>query len=319
MPKVTRHFAVILTALLMLCIGTSAVFGTGQPSTDGTDKDVTIAENSWKTDTSPVTLEIYMDAPYFTAWEETYWGEEPISKKWIAETGVDIDFVSAPDTEHSMLNLLIASSDLPDIIWADPNLAQVKEMATRGVIWPLNELAAKNAPKFMDHYDKRLIVYYRMLFDSMNFYVAPCFYMPGKFLETPWIVKNYAGTTVVQQLYEEMGSPTVKTADDYLKLLRQVKQKYPDMIPASSNRGASPGSDGGPRVIDKLLPVAGLAEKYFKIGSGWVRYWEHPDFLLVLKYANTLYTERLIDPAELTDKDEQIQAKIFSGRVFFRN
>ena len=229
---------------------------------------------------------------------------------------MDIDWVSAPDTEHSMLNLLTASSDLPDIIWADPKLPQIKEMATRGVIWALDELAEKNAPKFMDHYDKRIIVHYRMLFESMNFFVAPCFYMPGKFLDTPWIVKNYAGTTVVQQLYEELGSPKINTADDYLNLLRQVKKNYPDMIPASSARNASPGPDGGPRVIDKLLPVAGLAEKYFEVDGGWVRYWEHPDFLHVLKIANTLYNERLIDPAELTDKDEQIQAKIFSGRVF---
>lgn len=71
MPKATRHFTVLLM-VLMLCIGTSAVFGTGQSGDDGTDMDVTIADNSWETDTSPITLEIYMDAPWFTAWEETY-------------------------------------------------------------------------------------------------------------------------------------------------------------------------------------------------------------------------------------------------------
>jgi putative aldouronate transport system substrate-binding protein len=288
-----------------------------QTQTSKAEKEHAQPENSWEIDTSPVTLRLFFDKLVATANFEKYWGQDPVSKKWIEDTGVNIEFSYPPNTDHSKLNVMIASGDLPDMVYTTDDLIQVRELAKYDKIWALNELADMYAPGFIErNIDEHVLVAKRVKWDSMNLYAAPFYHTRARSLDSPYITKNMMGVVVIDKIYEELGSPQIKTIDDYLDLLRRVKENYPDMIPVQSNRGSSKDADGNPRMVFKTLPMAGLAARYYKDGDTYRKYWEHPNFIELLKFYNTLYNEDLIDKTEFTDNNEQLLAKEFSGRVF---
>ena len=68
--------------------------------------------------------------------------------------------------------------------------------------------------------------------------------------------------------------------------------------------------------MQAALPIAGLSQRYFDIDGTWVKYWEHPNFVALLRFANTLYTDGLLDPTEFTDSKSALKAKGFTGQVF---
>ena len=47
--------------------------------------------------------------------------------------------------------------------------------------------------------------------------------------------------------------------------------------------------------------------RFFKGDDGvWIKYWEHPDFVKVLQFANTLFNEQLVARTEFTEKQPQL-------------
>ena len=48
----------------------------------------------------------------------------------------------------------------------------------------------------------------------------------------------------------------------------------------------------------------GLSQRYFDLDGTWVKYWEHPNFVALLTFANTLYTEGLLDPTRVHRRQE---------------
>jgi hypothetical protein len=323
--KKVRAISVFFVAIMVL-FSAAACGNTSGNSNSGTSTIQTSAvseqsastqnteKKSWEKDTTPVTLKIFMDLPGLSL--PDYWGKDETSKKWIKETGINLEWICATDTQHSKLNVLLAGGDIPDLVYAQPTIPQIQQMAKEGGIWALNELAKTAAPNFMNNFDKHMIVNLRMLFKSNDIYMIPFNYIHTDKLDSPYVVKSMEVPTVSEKIYKEIGSPQIKSADDYLNMLRAVKKKYSDMTPCQINRNPGPDEDGNPNIIGKALGIAGLSEKYFKIGDGYVKYWQHPNFIKLLKFANTLYNEQLISSTELTDKKEQLWQNIASGKLF---
>ena len=180
------------------------------------------------------------------------------------------------------------------------------------MLWAYDDLATKfNDPDFlMRDMGKPIVTHIRMQFEEMKVYLAPTRFVHERYWGDPNITMALNGTTILKNIYEEVGSPAINDADDYVDLLRAVKAKYPDMIPAQSNRG------NDFRLVESLVPIAGLAQQYFKVDGRYVYYWQHPDFLKLLKLANTLTREGLVDPTEYTMQADQKNARSFSGKVF---
>lgn len=287
---------------------------TDQTSDTGTT-DEELPENSWEIDTSPVTLEIFVDMAGRDFNQN--WGKDEVSKKMIEETGVNIEFNIAPDNVHKKLNLLIAGDDLPDMVYWDTEVPHGKKLADNDRIYALNKLAEDaDAVNFMDNFGKHVIVAKRIRYQSMDYYAAPFFHTPKKGWDKPFIARNMSGVTMQDKIYEELGSPKIETADDYIEMCKQVKEKYPDLTPVQTMRKPSPSKEGDPILVERSLAFAGLYQKYFKQGDKYVKYWQHPDFIKVLKFANRLFNEGLIDRTEFTDKKSQLKAKLFNGDVY---
>ena len=259
--------------------------------------------------TGPVTLSIYMEKPGF-AWDKT-WGVDPVSKSWIEKSGAALEWIISPDNSDTTLNLIIASGDFPDLLFTSIK-PQITDLAKRDMLWAYDDLAVEfNDPDFlMRDLGKNMIVHLRMRFEAMKVYLAPTRFLHEQYWYDPGITKAVNGVTVLKNIYEEVGSPTIKNSDDYINLLRTVKKKHPDMIAAQSNRG------NDFRLVESLVPIAGLAEQYYKVGGRYVYYWQHPNFVKLLQVANTLTREGLVDPSEYTMQAGQKNARSFSGKIF---
>ena len=102
----------------------------------------------------------------------------------------------------------------------------------------MNELADQYAKDFMAKVPKNVLVAKRMEYDSMNFYMAPFFFTADTMMDKPFIPKNMAGVTVEKNIYEAIGKPEVKTADDYINMLRAVKTEISGHDPCTILQGS---------------------------------------------------------------------------------
>ena len=305
-----------ITLALLLTLGMTAwAAGTEEAAVA---EDMVIADPSWTTDPSPITLTFFFDAMAGSDSNlNEHYGDDELTKIFVEETGVDFDMTFSPDSDQTMLNVLIASGDLPDMMRLSHNLQQATQLVQRGLVHDLDALSQKFAPKYMDNWDNRIRLYYRMHFDDMGFSFHPSYYVTDKQLESPFLLKAMQGVTVLKEVYEYLGAPEINNTDDYVDLLRRVKQEFPELTPVQSLRGPSPDKDGNPRLVERALPLGGLNQRFFQRDDGvWYKYWEHEDFPKVLQFANTLYNEQLIARTEFTEKQPQLwgnmMTKIFS-------
>ncbi len=305
-------------ALALLLAFSMTAWAEGSSEEAMAAEDMVIADPSWTTDTSPITLTFFFDrmAGSDSNLNEHY-GDDELTKIFVEETGVDFDMTFAPDSDQTMLNVLLASGDLPDMMRLSHNLQQATQLVQRGLVHDLDALSQKFAPKYMDNWDARIRLYYRMHFDDMGFYFHPSYYVTDEQIESPLVLKAMQGVTVLKEVYEHLGAPEINNTDDYVDLLRRVKQEFPELTPVQSLRGPSPDKDGNPRLVERSLPLGGLNQRFFQRDDGvWYKYWEHEDFVKVLQFANTLYNEQLIARTEFTEKQPQLwgnmMTKIFS-------
>ena len=229
MRKLTGIAGIVLALLLALSV-TGWASGTEEGAAA---EDMVIADPSWTTDTSPITLTFFFDgmAGSDSNLNEHY-GDDEITQVFVEDTGVDFDMTFSPDSDQTMLNVLIASGDLPDMMWLSHNLQQATQLVQRGLVHDLEALSEKFAPKYMDHWDSRIRLYYRMHFDTMGFYGHPAYYVTDKQLQSPFLLKAMQGVTVLKEVYEHLGAPEINNTDDYIDT-------------AAPGEAGVPGADAG--------------------------------------------------------------------------
>ena len=274
---------------------------------------------SWKQDTSPVTLKVYYDRPVDAAQMVSAWGNEPVSKKWMEDTNVNVEWDYAPDESHSKLNMMIAGGDYPDIVISYTNYEMLNDLVANDVIIKYNELQNQYAPGFVDrHFGANMILSVRQRFATQDLYVLPTGSLTPAEIASPDVQGCSTGMMVLKSVYEAIGSPDMTTLEGTLDAFRKVKEMFPDMIPFQASRNPSLDGDGNPRCISKLFPFFELTGNFYQdTESGtYKKYWYNEKFYELLKFVNTLYNEGLMDPTELTDSGAQLQAKLFNGQIF---
>ncbi len=274
---------------------------------------------SWKQDTSPVTLRVYYDRPVDAAQMVSAWGNEPVSKKWMEDTNVNVEWDYAVDESHSKLNMMIASGDYPDIVISYANYDMLSDLVANNVIVKYNELQDEYAPGFVDrHFGANMILSVRQRFATQDLYILPTGSLKPEEMSGPNVQGCSTGMMVLKSVYEAIGSPDMTTLDGVLDAFRAVKAQFPDMIPFQASRNPSLDGDGNPRCISKLFPFFELTGNYFldQESGKYKKYWYSDNFKELLKFVNTLYNEGLMDPTELTDSGAQLQAKLFNGQIF---
>jgi putative aldouronate transport system substrate-binding protein len=262
----------------------------------------------WKQDASPVSLEWYLNF----SWYRGVWGEDMVSRYVTEKTGVNIDFVIPAGNEADKLNTMIASGSLPDFVtlgWWEP---QVKEMITGELVQPLDVLAEKYDPYFQTVAVPERVGWYTQ--EDGHIYGYPnASYSSGDYAKADLPANQ---TFLVRKdMWEAIGSPSMRTPKDFLDALARAKATFPEvngqpLIPL----GLHEFTDTGNYSLEPFL-MNFLAIPIEKNGKYYDRY-NDPEYKRWIKTLRKANEMGLISMDVFLDRRAQMEEKIAQGRYF---
>lgn len=296
-------------ALASLCSLFFGMVGCGekeQPAVDEVASDAPAWERYADT---PITLDWYIDYSWFVGG----WGENLVSKTITEETGVSVNFVTPKGNEGEMLNSMISSDSLPDLITLGWWNSQVNTMINSDMVYALNELADEYDAYFYEVVDPVVVSWYTN--NDGNIYCYPnssC---------TPQDVEKYdeLGSNqtflVRKDIYEAIGCPDMTTIEGFSAAVKKAVEMYPGvdgkpLIPI----GAHEFDEMGCVSFDKYL-MNFLAVPREEDGVYYDRYTD-PEYLRWLKAFRQLGQEGYLADCIFTDTRTQMSEKIAEGRYF---
>lgn len=273
-------------------------------------------EPGWKSDTSPITFDWYLNF----AWFPNKWGVDPTSQYVTKKTGVNINFIVPAGNENEKLNAMIASNDLPDFItlgWYEEN---VKKMVEGGLVESLDDLANEYDPYFFKVADPAKLSWYKQA-DGKTYGYPNASASPVDFQKYGTQFTSNQTFVVRKDMYEAIGSPDMRTPEGFLNALKLAKEKFPEvngqpLIPIGFHEF---GDVGNPSIFtadqDGSMLASFLALPREKDGKLYDRLTD-PEFVKWLKVFRQANQDGLIAKDVFVDKRAQMEEKIAQGRYF---
>lgn len=147
-------------------------------------------------------------------------------------TNLKLELVKSSDV-NSEINVMLASGDLPDLILADGETRS--QMIRDGYVIPLDELIEEHAPNIKNNLG---FVFPEWQERDGSLYGLGCFvwndprYALNLTVNTVQIRYDMLKELGYEKLDREQPMDSFITIDEYMGLLDQVKEKYPDVYPA---------------------------------------------------------------------------------------
>lgn len=206
-----KMFRIGVTLLLALSVVLAGCGGSGKGASDGKAKGT----NSEKVEVSPDNP-IEISAFLIEAGQQPT-ADNKIYKRIKDELGVTFKFEFLAGDKDQKLGVMIAGSDYPDIMSADPKLTAA------GAVIPLEDLIEQYGPNLKKHYEE----YWNQMKDPNDGHI---YYLPnygaynGETADT-----YYSGPAfyIQKAVLKEFGYPNPKTLDEYFDLIKKYKEKYP--------------------------------------------------------------------------------------------
>ena len=266
---------------------------------------------TWKTDTSPVTFDWYLNF----SWFPNKWGVDDTSQYITKKTGVSLNLIVPAGNENEKLNTMIASNTLPDFItlgwWEEP----LRKMIEGELVYPLNQLADKYDAYFYKVAVPARLGWYRQ--PDGNVYGYPnASFAPEDFKK--FKVKSNMTFNVREDIWEAIGKPNMRTPDGFLKALQAAKKKFPTvngqpLIPIGFHEFNPTGNDSFQKYLESFLAIPMEKNGQFHDGALGLNDPEYIRWLKTFRKANEL---GLIAKDVFIDKRAQMEEKIAQGRYF---
>lgn len=277
---------------------------------EATAAPVSADEPGWKSDTSPITFDWYLNF----AWFPNKWGVDPTSQYVTKKTGVNLNFIVPAGNENEKLNTLIASGKLPDFITLGFWEEAIKKMIEGELVLPLNKLAEEYDPYFFKVSDA----------DKLGWYTEPDGNVYGypNSSSSPADYEKYGENYVSNQtfvvrkdMYEAIGSPDMRTPEGFLNALKMAQEKFPDvngqpLIPLGLHEFTENGNDSLEGYIQNFLAIP-----WEKDGKVYDRETD-PEYVRWMKTLRQANQDGLLAKDIFIDKRAQMEEKIAQGRYF---
>lgn len=252
-----------------------------------------------------VKLDLYID---FTWYPTDSWSgiiPETLTEKG----GVAFDVTRSAD--DSQLGLMIASGDLPDVIFTSN---EIDRLCDSGLCYSYDELieqygvdwepSAERVAIAKTHNDNPEDAHFYTILQNYN--------TNEEWAKAKGVVPSLSCVYYRKDIWEKLGSPEMETMEDLINVCKMVQEQYPDMIPVNA---------GNPTW--RLSPFAcwygaGNEFIYEDETSGKVAFADTTSqFYDYLKYANRLYREGFYPEENLaiTNEDDAKQQAI-NGKCF---
>jgi putative aldouronate transport system substrate-binding protein len=297
MFKTRKSFHVLLSTLLMGSV--IAGCSTKENTASTSDKPAATTDNK-ANDTTPIKM-TFFDKNTGDAFTND------VAKEITKRTGVTIEIQQPTGNPSEKLNLMLASSDLPDLVLMDRGDIVSKYIAA-GAIIPLNDLIAKYGLNVQKMYGDTLKQ--TRFTDGKNYYLSN-WYGPEN---EPVFGINMRKDWLKQIAPDKAEGGKAFTADEFEALLKDFKTKLgkvdgKDVFPMSFN-GENMGA-----VLGTFKGMWGMRTYFEENGS--LKYdVKDPKYKEMLMYLNKLYRQGLIDPEWPVNKKQTWEQKISNGLVF---
>lgn len=274
-------------------------------STGGDDASSEVTGSSGPDDT---TEPYEFDAYYSYQGSVKPWGEDAASKYMNEKFNIKVNY-SCPEADaDSKLNLMISSDDLPDVIILDRNANWLK-LINLGKLVDINTLKYEGCS-----FDEDILESTQKLL-SVN---------GGLYGIPNWARKGATGGNmswmVNHDVYEQLGSPELKTLDDLHQFMLDAKDKG---VKTSDDQSIFPWlprqDDNGFYTVSAIYRSYGnpnLIDTYWSQADNDVKLAVYDDnYIAALKIANQWYKEGLFPETTYTDSNDQFTEKLANGRA----
>lgn len=274
-------------------------------STSGGDDSSATTGSSGPDDT---TEPYEFDAYYSYQGSVKPWGEDAASKYMNEKFNIKVNY-SCPEADaDSKLNLMISSDDLPDVIILDRNANWLK-LINLGKLVDINTLKYEGCS-----FDEDILESTQKLL-SVN---------GGLYGIPNWARKGATGGNmswmVNHDVYEQLGSPELKTLEDLHQFMLDAKEKG---VKTSDDQSIFPWlprqDDNGFYTVSAIYRSYGnpnLIDTYWSQADNDVKLAVYDDnYVAALKIANQWYKEGLFPETTYTDSNDQFTEKLANGRA----
>lgn len=274
-------------------------------STGGDDASSEVTGSSGPDDT---TEPYEFDAYYSYQGSVKPWGEDAASKYMNEKFNIKVNY-SCPEADaDSKLNLMISSDDLPDVIILDRNANWLK-LINLGKLVDINTLKYEGCS-----FDEDILESTQKLL-SVN---------GGLYGIPNWARKGATGGNmswmVNHDVYEQLGSPELKTLEDLHQFMLDAKDKG---VKTSDDQSIFPWlprqDDNGFHTVSAIYRSYGnpnLIDTYWSQADNDVKLAVYDDnYVAALKIANQWYKEGLFPETTYTDSNDQFTEKLANGRA----
>ena len=250
-----------------------------------------------------VTLDLYLDHTWFPT--DSWTGIIP---ETLTENG-GVYFDVTRSADDSQLGLMIASGELPDVIFTDK---EIDRLCDSNLCWSYDELIEKYNVDWEPTADRIGIAKsHNANKDDDHYYTIIQNYSTNEeWKEAEGVIPGISGLYYRKDIWEELGSPAMNTIEDIIKVCEMVKEKYPDMDVINA---------GNPSWrLAAFRDWCGASNEFLYTEDGSVAYRDTTEqFYNYLKLANELYRKGFYTEENLaiTVEDDAKQQAI-SGKSF---
>ncbi|MCR2807010.1 extracellular solute-binding protein [Paenibacillus soyae] len=316
MRKARKTTMLIVSAILVLATvlaGCSSNNGNNEPSPSASNAATKAPENGgeateapsdvWEFGSEPLEFSMYGHYNWYDvpAWDST------VAGRWLKENKqLNIVPVSAGGNPEQKLSTMIASNDLPDVMWMDRG-ADVERLRQAGMLVPFDD--------YLDKYPN-LKTWMGQDLNLLRSEDGKLYQFPNWYTGRP---NGNAGYVINKKIYEELGSPKLETTDDLYSYLTAVKAKYGDGITPFEPHLAKDMQGLGVLYTafgeNALYTYLNAGLRAIPQGDQLTSVFTDPVFREAQKYIAKLYREKLISQDAFTQTVDQIEEKVMQGRV----
>ncbi|TJY41108.1 extracellular solute-binding protein [Cohnella pontilimi] len=275
--------------------------GTPPASSAGAPASQAAAGDKFELGSEPLEFTFYGNYDWYTM---PNWGDD-LATKWIKENKkINVIPVQSGGDAKTKYNTMIASNDLPDVMWMERG-PDVEKLRQADMLVPFDD--------YLDKYPNLKTWLGDAGINMLRSEDGKLYQFPNWYTNQP---NGNAGYVINKKIYEELGSPKLETTDDLYNYLKLVKAKYPKVVPFESGLAkdgaaldvlySAFGEDHFPTfVANRAVPKDGKLTSIFT----------DPVFRESMQFANKLYREKLMTQDALTQTRDQYKEKVLNGQI----